>query len=94
MPASVPSTAVEHCHVSAHRFGGGHHIGKEHLPAGPLLADVVHAWGKAVIDGIDGRDAGCEGFFRQAGSSIGRAVDDALPHGGEVIVCHKVFRPC
>jgi hypothetical protein len=85
---------IEHCHGSAHRFGGGHHVGKEHLPAGELLADVMHAWDKAVIDGIDGRDAGCEGFFRQAGSSIGRAFDDVLPHGGEVVVWHKVSRPC
>ena len=61
---------------------------------GELLADVVHAGDESFIDGVDGWDAGSYGFPRQAGRRVGGAVDDALAHGGEVVVRHKVSRPC
>src|ERR1035438_3624266 len=80
---------IEDRHGGTHGFGGGHHVGEIHLSAGELLPDIVHAGYVAVIDRVDGSDSGGQGLLSQAGSGVGRAVNDALAHGGKVVVWHR-----
>ena len=64
-------------------------VREKHLSLGKLLAHVVHARDVAVVDCVDRRNAGSDGLLGEARSGVRRAVDDALPHGGESVVWHK-----
>ena len=58
-----------------------------------LLADGMHTRHIAVVDGVQGQDAGIERLAGESSSGLGSSVNDALPHILESLLGHKGIHP-
>ncbi len=88
--AEFPQFRIEHGHRRAHRLGGGHHVRQIHLARGELFADVVHARDVAVVDGVDGRNAGGRRPAARGSEAVSGAPSMMLCRMAEkVVVGHR-----
>ena len=71
-----------------HGPGRQHHVGQVEVAAGEPRPDLLHAGHEALVDRLQGRDAGRDGGASGDLGGIGIAVDDGLAHRLELGVGH------